>query len=281
MVDPSVKSYRYLRIGMIGAVVALAAAIGIERLAVECWQPSISGYYYTPVRAIFVGALTAIGLALVVVQGRTQVEEILLNVAGMLAPIVAVVPTTEVADCWSVPPARFPVDANSFDEIFAAAIDNNMAALLVTAAVGLVVAAVIGRAVAGSASAAMARLERETRWGLVVSALLVVVVAVAFLWWQDFPLWAHDLAAIAMFVCLAAAVWSNGAASAEAHEATYPAVYRTVAVAMFAPALLLLPVFAGFGHRVFVVEAIEIVLFAVFWIVQTRQFWIVPRPSMA
>ena len=47
-----IKTYRYLRIGMIGAVVLLAASIGIERSKVDCWQTSISAYYYTPARAV-------------------------------------------------------------------------------------------------------------------------------------------------------------------------------------------------------------------------------------
>lgn len=40
----AIKTYRYLRIGMIGAVFLLAASIGIERSKVDCWQTSISAY---------------------------------------------------------------------------------------------------------------------------------------------------------------------------------------------------------------------------------------------
>ncbi|MBY5163016.1 hypothetical protein [Salsipaludibacter albus] len=277
MVDPTVTSYRSLRIGMVGAVVALAVSIGFERLGVDCWQPSISGYYYTPVRAILVGALMAVGLSLVVVKGRTQVEDALLNVAGMLAPVVAVVPTTQVSACWSVPPARFPVDVDTFDRLFAATIDNNMVALLVTGALGLVVAAVLASASPGGPRSAMARLEPATRWGVQGAAVLLAAAAAALAWWPAFPLWAHDLAAITMFGCLVVAVWINGRESGATGQSAYRAAYRAIAIAMVAPALLFLPAFAGFAHRVFVVEAIEIVLFAVFWIVQTRQFW-TPSP---
>ncbi len=273
MNDPSVKSYRYLRIGMVGAVGLLAMSIGLERLGVDCWQTSISGYYYTPVRAIFVGALMAIGLSLVVVKGRTEVEDALLNVAGMLAPVVAVVPTTEVVTCWSVPPAQFPVDATEFATVFEAAIRNNMGALLITAAVGLVVAAVLGQRTMGSARAAVRELQPGSRWGLAAAVVLVVVTTAALLWWPGFPTHAHDIAAGLMFVCLAAAVWFNGREGAKAQESTYPTTYRTIALVMVAPAVLLLPFFNGFDHRVFVVEAIEIASFATFWILQTRQFW--------
>jgi hypothetical protein len=94
----AIKTYRYLRIGMIGAVVLLAASIAIERSKVDCWQTWISAYYYTPVRAIFVGSMIAVGLSLIVYKGRAW-EDACLNFAGMLAPVVAVVPTTDVGRC--------------------------------------------------------------------------------------------------------------------------------------------------------------------------------------
>jgi hypothetical protein len=67
----AIKTYRYLRRGMIGAVVLLAVSIAIERSKVDCWQTSISAHYYTPVRAIFVGSMIAVGLSLVVYKGRS------------------------------------------------------------------------------------------------------------------------------------------------------------------------------------------------------------------
>ena len=196
----------------------------------------------------------------------------------MLAPVVAVVPTTQVSACWSVPPARLPVDVDTFDRLFAATIDNNMVALLMTGALGLAVAAVLASARSGGPRSAMARLEPATRWGVQAAAVLLAAAAAALAWWPAFPRWAHDLAAVTMFGCLVVAVWINGRESGATGQSAYRAAYRTVAVAMVAPALLFLPVFSGFVHRVFVVEAIEIVLFAVFWIVQTRQFW-TPSPS--
>ncbi|MBA3654232.1 MAG: hypothetical protein H0W70_08560 [Actinobacteria bacterium] len=49
----------------------LAVSILLEHHNVVggCWQTSISAYYYTPVRAVFVGALMAIGLSLIVIKG--------------------------------------------------------------------------------------------------------------------------------------------------------------------------------------------------------------------
>lgn len=271
--DPSLASHRHLRIGMVGAVVLLATSIGLERLLVTCWQTSISGYYYTPVRAILVGALMAIGLSLVVVAGRTEPEDALLNVAGMLAPVVALVPTTEVVTCWSAEPARFPVDEDSFAAFFRTAITNNMGALLVTGALALLLTAVLGSASRGGPRVAMQSLQPGSRWGLYAAVALVGVTAAGLRWWSGFDTHAHDIAAVAMFACLVAVVWSNARSAARTGQESYRTAYRVIAVAMVVPALLLVPAFERFGHRVFVVEAVEVGLFAVFWVLQTRQSW--------
>jgi hypothetical protein len=104
----AIKTYRYLRISMVGAVALLGVSVVIERTNVDCWQTSVSAYYYTPVRSVFVGVLMAIGLCLIVIKGSTPWEDATLNAAGMLAPVVAVVPTTDVGVCWSQSPGRLP-----------------------------------------------------------------------------------------------------------------------------------------------------------------------------
>lgn len=65
---------------------------------------SINAYYYTPVRGMFAGALLGIGVCLVCIRGSTTVEDVLLNAAGMLAPVVALIPTP--------PDERLPTEAN-------------------------------------------------------------------------------------------------------------------------------------------------------------------------
>ena len=130
MIDiAAVKTYRYLRIRMVGAVVLLGVSILIERSNVDCWQTSVSAYYYTPVRSIFVGVMLAIGLCLIVIKGSTTWEDATLNAAGMLAPIVAVVPTTDVGVCWSQSPGPLPVDDDGNLASWAMAnADNNITA---------------------------------------------------------------------------------------------------------------------------------------------------------
>jgi hypothetical protein len=109
---------------MIALVIDLAAAVVYEivRGDADCVQTSISAYYYTHAQAVFVGALVAIGTCLICLRGSTDHEDVLLNVAGMLAPVVAIVPTPEAGDCASLP--GVPEDSTPN-------IENNITALLV------------------------------------------------------------------------------------------------------------------------------------------------------
>lgn len=74
---------------MIGAVVLLATSIVIESFHAEnavtgaqwCLQNSISAYYYTPARAIFVGCMFLVGFSLIAYKGHDWSEDFLLNVA--------------------------------------------------------------------------------------------------------------------------------------------------------------------------------------------------------
>ncbi len=95
--DPAlaaVKTYRYLRIALTALVVLLFASIALEWWAADrCVLPSISAYYFTPVQAVFIGVLVTMGASLLALKGNTDGEDVLMNLAGMLAPGVAFIPT--------------------------------------------------------------------------------------------------------------------------------------------------------------------------------------------
>jgi hypothetical protein len=122
----TIKTWRYLRLAMIALVIGLATAVVYEvvRGGADCVQTSISAYYYTHAQAIFVGALIAIGTCLICLRGSTDLEDVLLNIAGMLAPVVALVPTPQTGDCASLPGVPQDPTPN---------IENNVTALLVMA----------------------------------------------------------------------------------------------------------------------------------------------------
>jgi hypothetical protein len=65
------------------------------------WQPSISAYYWTEdlERNFFIGALCAIGVFLLLYKGYTQLEDWVLNVAGISAVGVGFFAMTKGSDC--------------------------------------------------------------------------------------------------------------------------------------------------------------------------------------
>lgn len=273
------KTYRYLRIGLIGAALLLAISVIIERVLAQCWQDSISGYYYTPVRAVFVGTLLAVGLSLVVIKGE-KLEDLFLNIAGMLAPVVAFVPTLNVGKCFSVEPDPAPVITGAdgalvFTTAVLKSLENNMVALIVVGALGLIVAYVIlsvelGGPVKAMSSGAVDPGTKKTYWSLVV----IVTATALLLWlWDGFPLHAHNIAAVGMFLFLALASWWTSRRESKG----YRRVYQAIALAMMGSLVAILGLSAILGdrwdHSILVLEATELTLFAVYWIVQTREHW--------
>ncbi len=271
----AVKTYRYLRISMVGAVVLLGVSILIERSNVACWQTSVSAYYYTPVRAIFVGVLMAIGLCLIVIKGSTTFEDAALNAAGMLAPIVAVVPTTDVGLCWSQSPGRLPVDDDgNLAGWVVANVDNNITALLITGIAGLLVAAVTASIATSNVKAVAEVGDVGMRLGLLAAMVFLLSGAVLFVVWDDFNTRAHSIAALLMFLFLALAVGGNAwDRRSDPAPRTYFWLYASIAAAMVIAPAIMFPLESSWNHMVLVLEATEISLFAIFWLVQTREHW--------
>jgi hypothetical protein len=267
------KTYRYLRLGMVVAVAVLTAAILIEQGKAHCWQTSISAYYYTPVRAIFVGGLFAVGFALIVVKGRTTWEDVCLNGAGLLAPVVALAPTTDVGRCWSVQPEPLPVMPDgSLAGWVVTNIDSNFYALLVAGAVGLGVAAVVAVAVNRSLRAPVKKEDRGTTLSLAATGLVLLLGWWAIERWDEFYTRAHGFSAVLMFVFLIGAVGGR-AFDYRATLTTFSRIYTAIAAAMVVVGIVVPWFRIGDEHTVFVLEAAEIVLFAGFWLVQTSETW--------
>lgn len=86
--DSLVLSYLDLRkaVGIIGFALPFVLALGKILLQGHGIQSSISGYYYTDMRNVFVGSLCAIGVFLMSTRGYDRKDEI----AGILACVFAV-----------------------------------------------------------------------------------------------------------------------------------------------------------------------------------------------
>ncbi len=98
--DPLVLSYLDLRkaVGIIGCALPFVLAIGKILLQGPGLQSSISGYYYTDMRDVFVGSLCAIGVFLMSTRGYARDDEIAGRLACVFAIGVALFPTTPSAD---------------------------------------------------------------------------------------------------------------------------------------------------------------------------------------
>jgi hypothetical protein len=107
--DSTVMHMRSLRmaIGWIGLALPFALVIGenlrdwfVTRTSTfghSFVEPSMSAYFHTGMREIFVGSLCAIAVFLVCYKGYDRRDDIAANIAGICALVVAVFPTTERA----------------------------------------------------------------------------------------------------------------------------------------------------------------------------------------
>jgi hypothetical protein len=88
-------TYLSLRLGIAAIGVALPVMLWIGALQLEGLplQSSMSAYYYTGMRDVFVGASFAVGFALYVYRGFSSTENVVLSLAGVLAVCIALFPT--------------------------------------------------------------------------------------------------------------------------------------------------------------------------------------------
>jgi hypothetical protein len=92
---PLIVSYLLMRM-LIGVIAVLLpfALILANWIIGHGVQSSVSGYYYTPMRNIFVGSLCAIGVFLISYDGYDLADRTITDVAGLCAICIACFPTT-------------------------------------------------------------------------------------------------------------------------------------------------------------------------------------------
>ncbi|MCG5430925.1 diphosphate--fructose-6-phosphate 1-phosphotransferase [Mycobacterium sp. MYCO198283] len=271
--DDAVSTYRYLRIALVALVVFLGASIVDTRLAATCWQGSISAYYYTTSHAVFVATLCAVGVSLIVYQGSSRTEDMLLNFSGTLAFAVALVPTRAPTLCGPALPTL---------EDATIGVGNNIRALLIAVAAGAAVYAVIRAVAPDPPTNTVARTPRpitlaESALQAALLTLLIVYFGLFLSRWRWFLDNRHHIAAVAMFVGIILVVLHYALYAARGREANrrrYVGLYLGVAAAMVVT--LVLAGLLAFWNRplgVLIVEALLIASFGVFWLVQSFDLW--------
>jgi hypothetical protein len=236
-------------------VVMLGGALVVERWHATCWQTSISAYYFTTAHAVFLGVLYAVGAMLIVYQGAGDTENTLLNLAGVLAFVIATVPTTRpVLLCGAGDPVA--------GTVWPAVLFNIWTVTAVLAASRV-------------ASWLLFRRSARARDGVGDAAVWlqravlgpgVVVLALAPDWFRAN---AHGIAATLMFTAIVLTVLN---ATFGVHSAAYRRVYQAISIIMAATLAATVAVHLlldNFNHTVLVVEVALIVEFAAYWVVQT------------
>jgi hypothetical protein len=200
-----------------------------------------------------------------VIKGRTTAEDWLLSVAGVFAPVVAFVPTTSL-------------NSPTLSSDALAAAHNNLGALLVAGWVAWVVVAAVTAFTRDDVTRSPSASE-WSKWPSVAGMLVLLVAATsAFWWWPSFPKYAHGWSAAAMFAALGLAALVNGLSRPVASKArsTYGPSYLAVGVVMLVVGIGYMATSLThhqWSYEVLEVEAVEITLFVVFWIIQSVERW--------
>jgi len=277
------KSYSYVRTAMVAMLVGLAVAVLFQTERQGFVLASVSAYYYTPAQAIFVGALIGLGACMIALRGTNEVEEIFLNLGGMFAPIVAIVPTsrgedyrTAVRACREeAGPLLSDRAASAFDCPTIAAlesatranVENNMFALLVLGLLGLVATVVIAKVSRTAPKAGF-------WWGLATAFALWAAGGLVFwrsqAWFLDN---AHLIAAVGLAACITVVVAANAfRREREQSGETRPSgsnFYVWITVIMVATIAVMGVLMMFEAVTLFWLEIVVAGLFIVFWVVQT------------
>ncbi|HEX5336209.1 MAG TPA: hypothetical protein VFW55_10025 [Propionicimonas sp.] len=283
MPSAELETYRTLRLGMVaGGLLLGTGVIGHIMSAGGQIPPSVSATFYTSIQTIFTGTLILVGLALVAVKGRPGWENTLLDVAGVVIPMVAFVPTP-IQDATCVPAGKDCVPLPLVEGV-----GLNVGAYLI---LGLVALGYLWlrRLLEGENE----EWDGPTTKGVAaLSTVWLLIAATFFLARPQFLQYAHYASAISFFVILGAVVFINASYTAPVDPAIhkpaswYRGWYRVIAWLMVGFALFGVLVFAVTGTQnyvytgapspfpvIFWVEVVLLTLFILYWILQTSELW--------
>ncbi|HWT34502.1 MAG TPA: hypothetical protein VN107_12095 [Microbacterium sp.] len=247
------RTYRYVRLALVGAALTLGIAL-VQVLVTVGVVSSISASFYTPARNVFVGVLFAIALALVALSGHS-VEQVLLDLAALFVPVMAIVPTPVGAG--EIPGFDPGCPVRCVPAADVAGIRLGMTTLVIIAAVAIATAV------------AISLVEHTMGTGKVLALAVAAVIVVGMGWWSlaasaSFIRNGHLVAAVSFFALLALTALVSAAAARRA----WRTVYATVAALM-----VLDLVWLAFARSWLIGEVVALALFLVFWLVQTVERW--------
>ena len=266
------RTHRYLRLSLVVIMVAIGISVGVEIVREGgLVRESVSAYFYTPARNVFVGGLLATSLVLIALSGRDRAS-VVLNFAALFAPLIAIVPTG--FEGRDVVPDGYLADIHNGVWTY-----GFVVLLVVAVAITLVITA------------------QARPVGILVNAAIAIAVVIA-LWLltfarplnEGFPfnpalgISIHYLVTIIFFgafivVSILNALPQERAVDAPPLTTGYRIAYLSI------PALLIVDVavmqvagpMSPDAPIVFIGEAAALALFAIFWVVQTIERWNQPN----
>ena len=269
------RTYRFVRMALVILVLLLGTSV-LMYVAEHGMLQSISASYYTPVKAVFVASLCATGALLLVYQGGTPLEDVLLNGSGFFAFIVAFVPTRPEDTCV---PSAIPSDVQE-------AIGNNVGALFILA---IVTFAAVTYIQLFHTSPAERELSKGVGIAIAVSLLAFLALAGYYLFNRGgFMCHGHNTAAILLFIGIVATVFTNGLGLArkQSREDGRPwqehiwnrYFWGFVLMAISIAFVVIAGPWQGWlDNWVFWLEAVLIAQFATYWLTQTIELWNEPH----
>ena len=285
-----VQTHRYLRLSLVFVVFALLTSVAMQTVIVSWepltvgWsvQPTLSDYFYTPARNVFVGALIAASLALFALAGRDRAA-LLLDVSAVFAPLIALVPTgvsaQRTTDGLTCPSAADCLPADDIDDVRAGVATYAVVVIVVVIVLGVI----------------RARKGIVTRGAVVVSGIAVLTAAAvstlvlvpalgdgsSIALWPS-PTSIHFAVTLIFFGTFAAVPILRSRDPVDDRE-TPPTprqkrIYRWISLLLITDLVLLVVAFVIRDALpdvplVLIGEALALILFAWFWWVQTFQRW--------
>lgn len=265
--------YRDLRVGLAVTMAMLAAAIIIEVAGKHCVQGALSEYFYTPAHSIFIATLIGFGTLFFVYRGSSDTEDALLTLAGVAALIAALVPQGRPELCSpSFVPDGFKTEVIVRPNVWA-----------------VVVALVLGWSVTWWKNRYNPPDHTRSAGGTLALYFLRVVVVVGLLcliFKKDwFLIHAHGAAGVLMLSAFIATVFTTAHLAKKEVRSTdrtdYRGFYTWIARLMLVTLIGIVALHITRPHWflvpwITVLEALLILEFLAYWLVQTTELWDTP-----
>jgi hypothetical protein len=293
---------------MVGLLFALATAVFYQSILQGALLQSVSAYYYTPAQVVFVGALIGLGACMIALQGMNDAENTFLNLGGMFAIVVALIPTgrgsvfdatvqacRKSAEAFLTQPAsknQCP-SALALESAARANVRNSMVALLVVGALVLIFAGLVlfkGRqAGKGGETESGTRGRVWVRVGFFVATLVWLGGLIALTASVD---WVaangHYIAGGGLLVCIIAVAGANAhrrkehptdglMPKAKVLKSPQAYLYTWAAIAMLVASVVLIVLWQLSVIALFWLEISVAFMFILFWLAQTVELAISDR----